>query len=145
RPRDRNSAEFQALVEQIYGAMTGRPSEPARGAEPATPVLVPLPHASVDALSGFAEILAGSGPVGLGETASDLGLDVRDLLPLVDALVLLGFAEVGGDGHAALTPEGQQFAAADIQVSKRIFAGAAIERAPQVRLIVTALDKAQNQ
>ncbi len=149
RPRDRNSVEFQALVEHIYGAMTGRSAEAATDAietaSATTPGASPLPHASVDALSGFAEILASTGPIGLGETASDLGLELRDLIELVDALVLLGFAEVASDGHVALSTEGQEFAEADIQVSKQIFARAALDRAPLVRFIASALDKARNR
>jgi len=94
----------------------------------------------VDALSGFAEILATSGPESLGELATDLRLDFRDLLPLVEALTLLGFADVA-DGRVTLSAEGRDFASADIQMSKQIFARAAIERAPLVGLIVGALEK----
>lgn len=143
RPRDRHAPEFEAVVERIYAAMAG--GQESAGAErrgPATPASAPLPRVSVDALSGFAEILAASGPTQLGETASDLGLEVRDLLPLVDALVMLGFAELAKDGHVALSAEGKEFADAQIQVSKQIFARAALGRAPLVRLIANALDKA---
>ena len=51
----------------------------------------PLPHASVDGLSGLAEILVSSVHV-LADLADELGLEVDDLLPLVDAFELLGFA-----------------------------------------------------
>lgn len=147
RPRDRTSSEFQAIVEQLYGMMTGRDragTTGAPGAAQPTPASTPLPHVSVDALSGLAEIIAGTAAATLGETTAELGLDVRDLLPLVDALVLLGFAEVGDAGHVGLTDAGEAFAAADIQRSKQLFAHAAIERAPLVRLIAGALDKAQH-
>ncbi|PWB43333.1 MAG: nitrate ABC transporter ATP-binding protein [Dehalococcoidia bacterium] len=143
RPRDRDGAEFRALVEQIYSVMTGRPADVAvrpAAAPVATPGTHPLPYASVDALSGFAEILATSGPESLGELATDLRLDFRDLLPLVEALTLLGFADVA-DGRVTLSAEGRDFASADIQMSKQIFARAAIERAPLVGLIVGALEK----
>jgi NitT/TauT family transport system ATP-binding protein len=147
RPRDRHGPEFQRVVDRIYDVMTGRPDRTA--APPAhvvpapapTPGSHPLPHASVDALSGLAEILAGEGPVSLGETATDLGLEVDDLLPLVDALVLLGFAEVD-EGRLRLTPAGVTFAGADIQASKQIFALAALERAPLVRVVAHALERA---
>jgi NitT/TauT family transport system ATP-binding protein len=143
RPRDRHSDEFQAVVDRIYGVMTGQPDRGATAsATPAsTPGSNPLPHASVDAVSGLAEIVAGAAPVGLGELASDLGLEVDDLLPLVDALALLGFADVV-DGRLTLTAAGATFAGADIQASKHIFARAALERAPLVRAIVSALDRA---
>lgn len=143
RPRDRHSIEFETLVERIYAAMAG--SQAAVGADvagTATPATAPLPDASVDAISGLAEILAGVGPSHLGETASELGLEVRDLLPLVDALGMLGFARLTRDGQVALSAEGEEFAAAPIQESKQIFARAALTRAPLVRMIASALEKA---
>jgi NitT/TauT family transport system ATP-binding protein len=142
RPRDRHAVEFEAVVERIYAAMAGQEVASVGSPGIATPASAPLPLASVDALSGFAEILAASGQAHLGETASDLGLEVRDLLPLVDALVMLGFATLGRDGQVELSAEGSEFAGAPIQVSKEIFARAALERAPLVRLIASALEKA---
>jgi NitT/TauT family transport system ATP-binding protein len=141
RPRDRQSADFQAYVDRIYDVMTGRPARDARPAAPQTPGTTPLPHASVDALSGLAEILEGLGPVSIGETADELGFEVDDLLPLVDALELLGFADVSA-GHLQLTTDGVTFAGADIQASKQIFSRAALERAPLVRAIANSTERA---
>lgn len=140
RPRNRNAAAFQALVDRIYAVMTGRVAaaeEPAP-TSPATPGSRPLPHATVDALSGLAEILDALGPTSIAELADDLGFEVDDLLPLVDALELLGFAEVHA-GRARLTPAGVTFAGADIQASKRIFAHAVLEHAPLVRAIANGV------
>lgn len=143
RPRDRHSIEFETMVERIYAAMAGsQAAVRADVAGTATPATAPLPDASVDAISGLAEILAGAGPSHLGETASELGLEVRDLLPLVDALGMLGFARLTRDGQVALSAEGEEFAAAPIQESKQIFARAALTRAPLVRMIASALEKA---
>lgn len=143
RPRDRHSVEFETMVERIYAAMAGsQATVRADVAGTATPATAPLPDASVDAISGLAEILAGAGPSHLGETASELGLEVRDLLPLVDALGMLGFARLTRDGQVALSAEGEEFAAAPIQESKQIFARAALTRAPLVRMIASALEKA---
>ena len=89
RPRDRHSSQFESLVDQIFAVMTGRPIEetqPAAIAPTPTAGSQPLPHASVDALSGLAEILGGIGPTSVADTADELGFDVDDLLPLVDAL-----------------------------------------------------------
>ena len=146
RPRDRHSIEFQAIVDRIYDVMTGRPDRTMVVADQTSPTTAapgahPLPHAGVDALSGLVEILAGIGAVSIGETATDLGLEVDDLLPLVDALEMLGFAAVD-EGRVRLTEAGITFAGADIQASKRIFACAALERAPLVRAIVNALERA---
>ena len=58
---------------------------------------MPLPEVSAGGLSGLLEILAArGGSDGLAELADDLSFEVDDLLPLVDAAVLLGLAEVHG-------------------------------------------------
>ncbi|MFJ3902958.1 nitrate/sulfonate/bicarbonate ABC transporter ATP-binding protein [Streptomyces sp. NPDC090025] len=144
RPRDRNAPEFEALIDQVYRTMTGRQKEtrtPGR-AEPVpekrTPANTPLPSASVDGLSGLAELVQHrGGSCDLADLADELGLEIDDLLPQIDALDLLGFATVDGD-DLLLTGPGTDFAGADVQTSKRIFAAAAL-RAPLVRLITTSL------
>jgi NitT/TauT family transport system ATP-binding protein len=146
-PRDRRSPEFEGLVDTLYRTMTGRDTEPVPLPTPdgtrderRTPATVPLPHATVDALSGLAEILAQMRRCTLADVAEELSLEVDDFLPLVDALELLGFAEVT-DGQINLTPDGITFAGADIQASKQIFAAAAQNRAPLVALIVNGLHR----
>jgi len=146
RPRRRRTPEFEELVDQIYRMMTQR--DQAAGARPAQPGAPgpgtlgesPLPQATVDGLSGLAEILMGrhEGAADLADLADNLGLEVDHLLPLVDALVLLGFARLDGD-VLELTPSGHVFAGASIQDSKEIFARASLQRAPLVRTIFRAL------
>ena len=89
RPRDRNAPECVGLIDEIYAIMTGRVTAEPPAYEPAderrTPAAVPLPHATVDGLSGLAEIMAQLGPLGVAELADELGLEVDDLLPLIDA------------------------------------------------------------
>ena len=146
RPRRRRTPDFEELVDQIYRMMTqrdqvtaGRPAEPG-GSGSGTLGDSLLPHATVDGLSGLAEILLGrhEGAADLADLADNLGLEVDDLLPLVDALVLLGFARLDGD-ELELTPSGHVFAGASIQDSKEIFARASLQRAPLVRTIFRAL------
>jgi NitT/TauT family transport system ATP-binding protein len=144
RPRQRRTPRFDELVDRLYGIMTGRP-ETSDGGAPARPLRgtpgdTPLPHATVDGLSGLTELLhnRSDGGADLADLAEILSLEVDDLLPLVDALVLLGFAALDEDA-LHLTPAGDVFAGANIQDSKRIFARAALERAPLVRTIASAL------
>ena len=146
RPRRRRTPEFEELVDQIYRMMTqrdqvagGRPPGRA-GSGPSTLGESLLPQATVDGLSGLAEILLGrhEGAADLADLADNLGLEVDHLLPLVDALVLLGFARLDGD-VLELTPSGHVFAGASIQDSKEIFARASLQRAPLVRTIFRAL------
>lgn len=146
RPRDRTQPEFQLLVDEIYTAMTEREAdavESAAGDRAPTSVSHPLPHASVDALSGLAEVLLFAGTSPIADTARELGFEVDDLLPLVDALELLGFVTVE-DGRVELTNTGATFAGADIQASKRIFARAALDHAPLVHSIAAALERTPN-
>jgi NitT/TauT family transport system ATP-binding protein len=146
RPRRRRTPEFEELVDEIYRMMTHRDqvsdtrlAQPG-GHGPGTLGDSPLPQATVDGLSGFAEILLArhEGAADLADLAGNLGLEVDDLLPLVDALVLLGFARLDGD-LLGLTASGRVFAGASIQDSKEIFARASLERAPLVRTIFRAL------
>ncbi|MEU3456538.1 nitrate/sulfonate/bicarbonate ABC transporter ATP-binding protein [Micromonospora sp. NPDC006766] len=142
RPRLRDSKAFESLVDTVYAAMTGRERDVAPEVPPLrrTPANTPLPPASVDGLSGLAEILAEHpDPIDLGDLADELGLEVKNLLPLVDALELLGFATADARG-VALTDPGFEFAAADVQTSKQLFA-ATMQHSPLVRTILTSLQR----
>ncbi|RMI43623.1 AAA-associated domain-containing protein, partial [Actinomadura harenae] len=122
---------------------TAAPAGPA--AEPRRTLAgTPLPPASVDGLSGLAEILLQhDGRLDIAELADELALEIDDLLPLVDALDLLGFGEVDGGG-IALTAAGRRYSGADVQESKTLFAEAAL-RVPLVAAITTSLAKAADR
>ncbi|MEV5875350.1 nitrate/sulfonate/bicarbonate ABC transporter ATP-binding protein [Streptomyces sp. NPDC052101] len=145
RPRDRNSAAFEDLIDRVYRTMTGRQKEgrtPGRAEgielDKRTPANTPLPRASVDGLSGLAEMVLHRGErCDLADLADDLGLAIDDILPQVDALDLLGLAQITGD-DLILTATGTAFASADVQESKKIFAEA-VMRAPLVKLITSSL------
>ncbi|MBO0837740.1 MAG: AAA-associated domain-containing protein, partial [Actinobacteria bacterium] len=145
RPRRRRTPDFDEMVDQIYRMMTQRPAaevQPAMGGAGPTGTIgdTPLPLATVDGLSGLAEILLArhAGAADLADLADSLGLEVDDLLPLVDALLLLGFAVLHGD-RLELTGNGQVFAGASIQDSKEMFARASLDHAPLVRTIYRSL------
>jgi NitT/TauT family transport system ATP-binding protein len=145
RPRDRHDAGFEALVDTVYDILTGREEAAASAvasvAVPgsATPSELPLPEVSAGGLSGLLEILAARGGTdGLAELADDLSFEVDDLLPLVDAAVLLGLAEVPG-ADLEITDAGREFATADIDASKALFGALAAGRAPLIKAIVKGL------
>ena len=143
RPRDRRTATFEALVDEIYGIMTGRSEEAAAptqvpAAQP-SPIDEPLPAATVGGMAGLLEILlARGGREDLPALAYDLMFEVDDLLPLVDGATLLGFATVD-NADLQITDEGRDFVVSDILTTKELFARKAADRAPLVRAINNAL------
>jgi len=146
RPRDRRAPEFEALVDRIYRIMTERPTPEAGQqttvVEPglASPRDFPLPHVSVGGLAGLLEILNNlGGREDLPRLGRLLTFEIDDLLPIVDAAKMLGFAEVA-DADIELTAEGKAFVEADILTSKKLFATAAAAHAPLVRAILRALE-----
>ena len=144
RPRDRRDPNYVALVDKIYEIMTGRQDEEHAAPAPAANVTIspgeqPLPDATVGGLAGLLEILvAVGGREDLPKLAEQLNFEVDDLLPLVDAAELLGFATVEL-ADLDITEAGRAFTAADILASKELFAAHAYERAPLVRAICNAL------
>ncbi|WP_167102021.1 nitrate/sulfonate/bicarbonate ABC transporter ATP-binding protein [Mycobacterium sp. DL592] len=140
RPRDRRSPGFAAVVDRLYGLLTGTEAD-GHGVAPAaaTPTSTPLPAATVGGLAGLVEIVvAQGGRADLPDLAAELNFEIDDLLPLVDAAAMLGLVTVT-DADLEVTPTGREFTGADIQSSKQIFAAQARERAPLIRTICRAL------
>jgi NitT/TauT family transport system ATP-binding protein len=97
-----------------------------------------LPHARAGGISGLLELLVDAGgTTDLPRLTQRLGLEVDDLLPILDAAVLLGFAQVAA-GHIAITPVGEEFANARIQDSE-LFRKQVLAHAPLVSEITQAL------
>ena len=157
RPHDRSSPRFKALVDYIYTAMTNPDLEVSgevAGREPAShaqrqaisPFAKALPHVRVGGISGLLELIVekGEGLDDIPLLAQRLQLEVDDLLPLLDAAVMLGFAEVT-DGDVRLTPIGSDFATTTIQRSKDLFRQQALGRIPVLSSIVHTLQAKENQ
>ncbi len=150
RPRDRHDPAFEALVDTVYGILTGRedaaeqavaaPAAEGTAAGPAaTPSDMPLPEVSAGGLSGLLEILAArGGEEGLAELAEDLNFEIDDLLPLVDAATMLRLARVQ-EAQLEITDQGREFATSDINASKALFGRLISERAPLIKAIMRAL------
>jgi NitT/TauT family transport system ATP-binding protein len=128
-PRDRKEASFLLYVDYIYKVMTqpelqlAPPSAAGVAAKAATPM---LPHARTGGITGLVELLVDrGGRDDLYHVADDLQLEVDDLLPIVEATTLLGFAKAH-EGDVEITPEGRAFAEADIEGKKSLFREAAL-------------------
>jgi len=74
----------------------------------------------------------------LFRVADELRMEVDDLLPIVEAATLLGFA-ASHQGDVELTPAGKAFAEADIIARKELFREAALAHVPLLQQIQTAL------
>ena len=103
RPRDRKSLRFVELVDYIYKIMTqpdlalAAPSATASvsAQKPARQKYQMIPHARVGGIAGLLELLRDrGGKEDLYRLAADLILDAEDLLPIVEASVLLGCAKL---------------------------------------------------
>jgi NitT/TauT family transport system ATP-binding protein len=149
-PRDRKSTRFVELVDYIYKIMTepdvehtlpdsettGEIVVPQGGFKAGTPGKAEapvktakyqmLPHARVGGIAGLIELLHDrGGREDLFRLSEELAMDVEDLLPILEACVLLGFAYLK-EGDVQISPQGVIFADADIQARKVLFREAAL-------------------
>ena len=153
--RDRKSPRFLAYVDFIYKALTKPTEELAsphaavsaagNGKERERNKFQMLPHARPGGIAGFMELLTDrGGRDDLYKLADELAMDVDDILPIVDASVMLGFAVVH-EGDVEITPEGRLFGESDIQAQKRIFRDAALKNVAILRLIENTLHAKRDQ
>jgi NitT/TauT family transport system ATP-binding protein len=146
-PRDRKSAAFVLYVDYIYKVMTQPELElapPTKGGHKEKAAAQMLPHSRPGGVGGLLELLNDRG--GEEDTyhiAEDLLLEIDDLLPILDAATLLGFAEVN-EGDVRVTEQGRAYAEADIPTRKEIFRDAALQHASLLQQMYSALEKKSN-
>jgi NitT/TauT family transport system ATP-binding protein len=144
QPRDRKAPQFVVYVDYIYKVMTTpeaavAPPELGKRTQPARYPL--LPHARPGGIAGLLEILMDSGGTeDLYHLAEKLLMEVDDLFPIVEAAVLLGFAELK-EGDVDITPAGKTWAESDIDTQKQLFRYAALSRI----LVFQQIDKILHQ
>jgi NitT/TauT family transport system ATP-binding protein len=104
----------------------------------------PLPHARPGAISGLLELVEEyGGPEDVAVISEKLRIEADDLLPILDAAVQLGFANVE-HGDVTLTEIGKRFANAEVEEARQIFKAQALERAPLVRCMVEVLQNSRS-
>jgi NitT/TauT family transport system ATP-binding protein len=142
QPRERKSATFVLYVDYIYKVMTQPELElapPTARERRAKVAMQPLPHARPGGVAGLLELLADrGGEEDMYHVADDLLLEIDDLLPIIDAATLLGFAETR-EGDIKITPEGREFAQADIPRRKELFREALLSHATLLQTMDSAL------
>jgi NitT/TauT family transport system ATP-binding protein len=144
QPRDRKSAEFLVYVDYIYKVMT----QPELELGPFTklpslrkPSFQVLPHATAGGMTGLLEFLNDrGGKEDLYHLADELLMEVDDLFPIVDAAVMVGFAD-SAQGDVRISSAGKQFAAANIVTRKKLFRKAVLSHVTLIQQIRNALER----
>jgi NitT/TauT family transport system ATP-binding protein len=151
-PRERLDPDFRQMVDDIYALMTRRPVEhhkPAgvdKGAPPPPPPVQPLPVVSTNIMAGLMETIEGepyNGRADLPALANAFQMEADELLPIGEALQMLGFAEFE-EGDIKLTDAGRRFVEADTDDRKAEFAAALRARVPIMTQIRQVLDERWN-
>jgi len=149
QPRDRKSARFVEFVDYIYKIMTQPALDHAVPPVPGEPpLIVPrsakpryqmLPHARPGGIAGLLELLHDrGGRDDIYRLAEPLAMDVDDLLPIIEAATLLGFA-TSKEGDVEVTSEGAAFAEADILTRKVLFREAVLKHVAILQCIASVL------
>jgi NitT/TauT family transport system ATP-binding protein len=153
--RGREHPEHVRLVDYLYSVMTN-PSEAAptfhpeaetssvRAAAPqsAENTYQMLPHVPVGQVTGLVERLHHQGDrADLYVLGRELQMEVDDLLPLVQAIDLLGLGDVE-EGDVYLTPAGVKFAEAGVLEEKLIFREQAQANVQLIQRIMKEIDAA---
>lgn len=143
QPRDPESSEFRALVDKIYTLMTTGPKEKAKRAQRERQIGLGyrLPEVEPSELTGLIETMTSfEERIDLPELADELMMNIDDLFPILETLEILGFAKVSA-GDIQLSDLGKQFAEADLQERKQLFAQRLLEKVPLARYIRRVLDE----
>lgn len=148
-PRNRKSAEFVQMVDQVYKIVTGwdeqkettpLDEEPliAAANEGGPPRLKPIPYGHISMLSGLLELVADrGGRDDLYRLGAELFLEVDDLLPVTETAELFQLAEVR-EGDLILTELGHSFVEQDVNDRKSIVRQQ-LKDVPMLRMITRVL------
>ena len=148
QPRHALDPRFRALIERVYVELTAKPRAEQRvGLKterfPGTGIGTALTHVSSNLLSGLMEAVSEppyNGQADLPAIAQSLRMEVDDLFPVAEALQMLRFAEIEG-GDIKLTDAGLQFAKADTDERKRLFARHLLTYVPLAAHVRRVLDE----
>jgi NitT/TauT family transport system ATP-binding protein len=146
RPRDVDSLEVRALIDEVYRLMTsGAPSAGRVRDETAHMHLSDrLPDADVDRMEALLEMLVDDGRNGradLPQLAEEAELADHELLPLARALALLGFAKLA-DADLHLTELGRCYVEGAHTLRQQLFGQQLLARVPLAAHIRHSLEQA---
>jgi NitT/TauT family transport system ATP-binding protein len=145
RPRDPDSLEVRALIDEVYALMTAGAARPGRAPEePQRPLLTErLPEADVARMDGLLELLVDdpfNGRADLPKLAEETELTDSELLPVAHALALLGLAQLAS-GDLDITPLGRRYVEGDHTLRQEIFGQQLLTHVPLAAHIRHSLEQ----
>ncbi|CAN7370275.1 nitrate/sulfonate/bicarbonate ABC transporter ATP-binding protein [Variovorax sp. LjRoot84] len=145
RPRDGESLEVRALIDEVYMLMTGADAAERAREEPLHMHLGDrLPDADVGRMEALLEMLVEDdrqGRADLPQLAEEAELTDQELLPLAQALALLGFAQLA-DADLHLTPLGQRYVEGAHTLRRQLFGQQLLAHVPLAAHIRHSLEQA---
>ncbi len=134
RPRDADSPEVRALVDEIYAVMTaGRVRAVKATGEPERLRLDErLPEADIGRMEGLLELLLEDpflGRADLPRLGEESELTDEELLPVAEALALLDLAQLAA-GDLSITALGERYVAAENPQRQKMFSEQLLGRVP---------------
>ena len=144
RPRVVDSAEVRAMIDEVYGLMTMRPTHvPTAGLAPINYPDYRLPETDVSRIEGVLDLLAEApfnGRADLPHLAEETELPDEELFPTYEALSLIGLAQVEG-GDISLTALGIRYAQSEKTMRQEIFGQQLLSRVPLAARIRLQLEQ----
>ncbi|MES2025213.1 MAG: nitrate/sulfonate/bicarbonate ABC transporter ATP-binding protein [Pseudomonadota bacterium] len=144
RPRNVDSPEVRALIDEVYALMTMRtPQEATTGAALHANLSYRLPETDVAHIEGVLDLLAAppfNGRADLPELTEEAKLPDEELFPTYEALGLLGLAQVE-KGDITLTALGHSYAQAAHMRRKEIFGQQLLTHVPLAAHIRNSLEQ----
>lgn len=144
-PRNRQSAEFQTVVDELYSILTSRAIESIKAHGQIHGGLVqPLPDAvGLNLIGGFVEAVVATphnGEADLAEMNRLIAFKGKDLFAIAEALHILEFAELK-EGAIKLTAAGRVFAQSGVEDRKQLFKEHLLRFVPLAAHIRRVLDE----
>ncbi|MES2070752.1 MAG: nitrate/sulfonate/bicarbonate ABC transporter ATP-binding protein [Pseudomonadota bacterium] len=147
RPRNVDSAEVRALIDEVYGLMTMRPVQEVAAGVPAPKYQgYRLPETDVSRIEAVLDLLADApfdGRADLPQLAEEAELSDEELFPTYEALGQLGLALVE-KGDISLTPLGKRYVEAEQTEKQELFGQQLLTHVPLVAHIRRSLEQEAN-
>lgn len=144
RPRDVDSIEVRALIDEVYAQMTMRASKAEASGLAETPhVGYRLPETDIGRMEGILTLLAEEpflGRADLPQLASETDLSDEELFPTCEGLSMLGLAQIE-KGDITLTALGRHYVDADQGLKQMLFGQQLIAHVPLATHIRHSLEQ----